>query len=88
MRVVLNQSVGFMQFFVSLGAGAVIYWLVQELVPAQRSYVSSSKAMENSLFAASTEWFQVLVTNLPIILLGICSIGGLAFAVAQTRFGQ
>jgi hypothetical protein len=86
MRVQLNQSVGFIQFFVSLGAGAIMFWMVNELVPQQRDFVKTSKAMENSLFASSTEWFQVLITNLPIIILGIASIGGIAFAVSQSRF--
>lgn len=86
MRVRLNQSVGIMQVFVSLGAGAVIVWLVQRLTPAQRSFVKSSDAMSNSLFASSTEWFQVLITNLPIIFLGIVGMGGIAFAVFQSSF--
>ena len=64
MRTRLNQSVGIMQVFVSLGAGA----------------------MSNSLFASSTEWFQVLITNLPIIFLGIVGMGGIAFAVFQSSF--
>jgi hypothetical protein len=86
MRARVNQSVGIMQVFVSLGAGAVIVWLVQRLAPAQRQYVATSKAMENSLFASSTEWFQVLLTNLPIIFLGIVGMGGIAFAVFQSSF--
>jgi len=88
MRATVNQSVGFMQFFVSLGAGAIIVWIVQELVPAQRTYVKGSDAMSNSLFASSTEWFQVLITNLPILMLGISAVGGLTFAVYKSSFGR
>jgi hypothetical protein len=78
------QSVGLVRFFGSLGAGAVIVWIVQRLTADQLDYIDQNATV--SAVQQSNAWFEVLVNNLPILFLLLAAMGGLAWSVYQTRY--
>ena len=80
----LEQSVGYMEFFASLGAGAIVAWVVTTLAGEQLNYVGANAS--NSLVQQSNQWLTVLVENLPVVFLLIAAAGGVAWAVFQTNF--
>lgn len=84
MRARLAQSVGFMQFFATLGAGAVIFWFVNKVTAEPMSYVASNAT--NQTVQRSNGWFELLINNLPIIFLLIAVMGSIAWAVFETRY--
>jgi hypothetical protein len=84
MRQSLQQSVGLVHFFATLGGGVAVVWVVQRLVGDQLAYVDSNATV--SLVKESNAWFQVLVENLPVLFLLIASMAGLAWTVYQTRY--
>jgi hypothetical protein len=83
-REELQQAVGFVQFFAALGAGAVVIWMVDSVVDAPMTYVSSNA--QNQLVIDSQQWFSILLENLPIVFLMIAALGGISWAVFQTEF--
>jgi hypothetical protein len=72
------------QFFAALGAGAVVIWMVDSVVDAPMTYVSSNA--QNQLVIDSQQWFSILLENLPIVFLMIAALGGISWAVFQTEF--
>lgn len=84
MRGRLNQSVGYIEFVASLGAGAIVAWVVTMLAGDQLDYVAANSS--NSLVQQSNQWLSILVENLPVVFLLIAAAGGVAWAVFQTSF--
>jgi hypothetical protein len=80
----LPQSVQIVQFFASLGGGAVVIWVVWELVAEPLDYVGANAT---GLVATSNEWFDILIQNLPIAFVFIAAMGSIAWTVFATRFG-
>jgi len=80
----LRQSVEYMQFFASIGAAAVVSWLVVELTKDPLNYVGTNAEVE--LVAKSNNWFDILITNLPIVLLFIAGMGTISYTVFKSQF--
>ena len=80
----LPQSVEIVQFFSTLGAGAIVTWVVWELVAAPLAYTGDNATLP--LVANSNEWFDVLINNLPIAFLFIAAMGSIAYTVFKTQF--
>jgi len=80
----LRQSVEYMQFFASIGAAAVVSWLVVELTNDPLNYVGANAEVE--LVAKSNNWFDILITNLPIVLLFIAGMGTISYTVFKSQF--
>jgi len=80
----LQQSVEYVQFFASLGAGAAVTWVVWELTERPRTYNQNNASLE--LVANSTDWFGAVIDNLPVIFLFIAALGSIAWTVYKTNF--
>lgn len=78
------QSVGFVHFFATLGAGAVVVWVVQRVVDSQLAYMQTNASVDT--VQQSNQWFSILVENLPTVFLLLAAIGGIAWAVFQTNY--
>jgi len=80
----LNQSVEYVSYFASLGAGAIVVWVVWRITdPAM---ASTQASVEGELATRSTGWFDALVNNLPLVFLGIASIGAISAVVFRSNF--
>jgi hypothetical protein len=84
MTTELRQSVEYIQFFASIGAAAIVSWLVIELTNTPLNYVSTNA--ETELVEQSNNWFDILITNLPIIFLFIAGMGAISFTVFKSEF--
>ena len=84
MTTELRQSVEYIQFFASIGAAAIVSWLVIELTNTPLNYVSTNA--ETKLVEQSNNWFDILITNLPIIFLFIAGMGAISFTVFKSEF--
>jgi len=84
MTLELRQSVQYIQFFASLGAAAVIAWLVVELTNDPLAYVETNA--ETELVAQSNNWFDILISNLPIVFLFIAGMGAISYTVFTSQF--
>lgn len=77
------SSIGIIRFFLSLIVGAVVTWIVWEvanpILDGARESTTSPEA------AQGTEWFQLLVDNLPITFLMIAFFGLIALATFQRQ---
>lgn len=80
----MRQSVGIVEFFSSLGAGAVITWLVWKLANEPMGYIGDNAQL--SEVSQSHQWTGLLLDNLPIVFLIIAVVGSIAFVTYQTRF--
>lgn len=80
----LNQSVEYISYFASLVGGAIIVWLVWEIT--DRPMQSTQASVEGELATRSAGWFDVLVSNLPLVFLGIASIGAISAVVFRSNF--
>lgn len=80
----LHQSIEFVQFFATLGGGAIVTWVVWKLVEAPLAYTGENATSD--LMIESNEWFDVLVTNLPVAFLFIAALGSIAWTVYRTNF--
>lgn len=78
------QSVGFVHFFATLGAGAAIVWVVQRIAGDQLAYMDTNATV--STVQQSNDWFAILVENLPTVFLLLAAVGGIAWAVFQTNY--
>jgi hypothetical protein len=76
-----RASIGIIRFFLSLIAGAVVVWIVWEV--ANPILDGARGATNNAEANQGTEWFQLLVDNLPITFLMIAFFGLIALAVFQ-----
>lgn len=81
-RTELNQSLGIIEVFTGLGGGAVMIWIVWKLTAEPMSYV---EANSTGKVAESNEWFTILVDNLPVVMLLLVCVAGIAWAVYQTE---
>jgi hypothetical protein len=70
--------------FSTLGAGAIVIWVVWELVAQPMAYVENNA--QNELVKTSNEWFDVLIQNLPLAFLFIAAMGSIAFTVYKTAY--
>jgi len=80
----LPQSIEIVQFFGSLGAGAIVAWVVWELVAAPLGYVDANASLE--IVTRSNEWLDILIQNLPLAFLFIAAMGSIAWTVFKTQF--
>lgn len=80
----LRQSVGFVSFFSSLGAGAIVIWIVWKLSERPMSQLGSQAT--HPMVQRSHQWTEILLTNLPIVFLLTAVVGSIGFVVYQTRF--
>lgn len=80
----LEQSVGYMELFTSLGAGAVVVWVVWKLSVQPMNYIDSEATVES--VRRSHQWTDLFLTHLPVVFLLITVAGSIAFVVYQTRF--
>lgn len=83
-RAQLRQSIGFVDFFSSLGAGAIVTWLVWKLSVEPMGYLGDNAQLAK--VQQSVQWTEILLNNLPIIFAIIAVVGSIAFVVFQTRF--
>lgn len=83
-RARLEQSVGYLSLFSTLGTGAIVTWLLWKLSSEPMSYLGDNAQLEP--VRRSVEWNEVLLNNFPIIVLIFAVVGSLAFTVYQTRF--
>lgn len=76
-----RASIGIIRFFLSLIVGGIVTWLVWEvanpILEGARASTTNPKANQG------TEWFQLLIDNLPIFFLMIAFFGLIALAVFQ-----
>jgi len=84
MRASLRQSVGYVSLFTSLGAGAIMTWIVWRLVETPQARIGDNAQLE--AVRRSHQWTELLLNNLPIIFLLIAVVGSIAFTVYQTRY--
>lgn len=80
----LPQSIEIVQFFSTLGAGAIVAWVVWELVADPLTYVDNNATLE--LVLRSNEWLNILIENLPLLFLFIAAMGSIAITVFKTQF--
>jgi hypothetical protein len=80
----LRQSVGFVSFFSSLGAGAIVVWIVWTL--SEKPMTSLGTEATHPMVQRSHGWTEILLTNLPIIFLLTAVVGSIGFVIYQTRF--
>jgi len=78
------QSIGLVNFLASLGAGAVIVWVVRRLTANQMSYMDTNATV--GAVQQSQDWFAVLIENLPVLFLLIACMGGIAWSVYQSGY--
>jgi len=83
-RSQLPQSVEYVQFFSTLAAGAIVSWIVWEMVKAPRAYNEANAT--DPLVVSSNEWFRLLIENLPVIFLAIAVMGSIAWTVYRSNF--
>lgn len=80
------QSIGIIHFFVSLGVGAIVFWIVSEIGSPILSGAES--ATTNGTANQATGWLQTGLDYLPMIFLFIAFFGITALAVFQRRGGR
>jgi len=85
MREHLPQSIEIVQFFATLGGGAIVAWVVWEVVAAPQQYIKQNATL--GIVKRSAEWMTVTVDNLPLLFLFFAAMGSLAWTVFKTRFG-
>ena len=78
------QSVGFVHFFATLGAGAAVVWVVRRVVGDQLTFMDNNATV--GTVQQSNQWFSILVENLPTVFLLLAAVGGIAWAVFQTNY--
>lgn len=83
-RTELRQSVGYMSFFTSLAAAAIVTWTVWKLSIQPMNYIGDNAQL--SIVLSSKQWTETLLNNLPAIFLIMAVAGSIAFVVYQTRF--
>jgi hypothetical protein len=81
----VDQSVAFVRYFAGLGGAAVIVWLVRRVANPQLQR-TANMGNPTTKFVQSQQWFETLLTNLPILFLLLMTMGTIAFVVYQTRF--
>lgn len=84
MKATLRQSVGYVELFSSLGAAAIMTWIVWRLAETPQSRIGDKAQLES--VRRSHQWTELLLNNLPIIFLLIAVVGSIAFTVYQTRY--
>lgn len=84
MRRQLNQSVEYLQFFSTLGAGAIVIWVVWELVAQPMAYVDNHA--QNGLVQTSNQWFDTLIQYLPVAFLFIAAMGSIVWTVFKSSY--
>lgn len=84
MRTQLRQTVSIVEFFSSLGAGAVIIWIVWKLAVSPMTYIGDNAQL--APVQRSFQWTEILLNNLPIMFAIIAVVGSIAFVVYQTGF--
>jgi len=80
----LRQSVGFVDVIASLAGGGAVIYVVWFLAEGPMTYIGDNAQTE--AVRRSHQWTELLLTNLPIVFALITMLGGIAFAVYQTRF--
>lgn len=80
----LHQSIEYVQFFVSIGAAAVLSWVVWELEATPTTYTADNASLP--LVQTSNQWFDTLIQNLPLVFLFIAGMGALAMTVFKSQF--
>lgn len=80
------QSIGIIHFFVSLGVGAIVLWIVQKIGSPILS--GAETATTNGTANQATNWLQTGVDYLPMIFLFIAFFGITALAVFQRGAGR
>ncbi len=83
-RASLEQSVGYLSLFSTLGAGAIITWVLWRLSEQPMGYLGDNAELEP--VRRSVQWNEVLLNNFPVIVLIFAVAGSIAFTVYQTRF--
>lgn len=83
-RARLEQSVGYLSLFSTLGAGAIMTWVLWKLGAQPMGYLEDNAQLEP--VRRSVQWNEVLLNNFPVIVLLFAVVGSLAFVVYQTRF--
>lgn len=78
----LKQSLGIIEVFAGLGAGAVMVWIVWAITDTPMSYVSENASGK---VAESNMWFETLITNLPLVFLLLVAVSGISWSVYQSE---
>ena len=74
-----GQSIGIARYFLSLGVGAIVYWIT-DLVTTPilaRSYNATNNETANQ----ATQWFEQSVSAMPLAIALISMIGIIALSV-------
>ena len=85
-RSSLRQSTSVISFFGSVGAAALVTWVVWKLAVEPMSYVDETAQLE--IVRRNHEWNEVLLNNLPVLFLFIAVAGSISMVVYQTRFAS
>jgi hypothetical protein len=76
-----RAQIGLVRFFLSLGVGAIVVWIVTEIGSPILS--GAENATTNGTANQATGWFQTGADYLPVIFLFIAFFGVIALAVFQ-----
>jgi len=80
----LKQSVEYIQFFTSIGAAALVTWVVWRLVEEPMAYAETNAQLP--MVQNSNGWLSILVDNLPLMFLFIAGMGALSYTVFRSTF--
>lgn len=75
-----GQAIGISRFFLSLGVGGIVIWIVNEVTSPLFTHVQGQTA-DGSAGAQGTTWLQQGVEFLPIAMLFISVFGLVAYSV-------
>lgn len=75
-----GQAIGISRFFLALGVGAVVIWIVNAVTTPLFTHVNG-RTETGEAAATGTQYLQTGVDFLPIAMLGISFFGLIAYSV-------
>lgn len=74
-----GQSIGIARFFLALGVGAVVYWIVS--LTTDPIIAGSKNATTNATANQATRWFEQGIQAFPLVMTLVSVIGIIALSV-------
>lgn len=77
-----GQSIGILRLFLSLGAAAIVYWIMDTVT--EPIFTMTAEASNSAKADAATGWFEWVVANSPIFFAVVCFFGLVVLSVYQS----